>query len=241
MDDTKLNHCKASNYQSIKLALYKQGLTRGHQRLRVFEKLQSAMDRYMALVSSTMGRTTATLSLKDKLHALAINVYPHILLKRGLTAHYEHDGSYNKEEENHSDQALQMPAWSTRSLLATGCDYAYVTEMLTTKSCKEHLIDVTTVNGINYSPEASLRHLLWHHKSQDRTIEFIKDYHPNYHCLLDELKEGHEMEDATTTTTGKKKGYKSTTITTDYDMEITDSSTSRRSDYYSHKVTGTTG
>ena len=101
--------------------------TRAHQHLHLFERLQSAMDYYIALVSSTMG-TTATLRLKDKLPTLAINIRLLILLKSGLMAYYERDGSYYKKMGSHSSQALQMPTWPTRSLLVTGCDYAYVTE-----------------------------------------------------------------------------------------------------------------
>ena len=65
------------------LASYKQGLTRVHLHLHLFERLQSAMGHYIALVSFTMGGTTATLPLKDKLHVLTINIYPRIFLKRG--------------------------------------------------------------------------------------------------------------------------------------------------------------
>ena len=102
----------------------------------------------------------------------------------------------------------------------TGCDYAYVTEMLTTKLYKGHLLDVTTVNGINYSSEASLRHLLWRHKSQSRTVALIKDCHPDDGYLLSELKQGQDPDEAAITI-GKKKGYRSTTIMSDYDTKIT--------------------
>ena len=83
LDDTELLHYKASNYQSIKLATYKQGLARVHKHLDLFKTLLSAMDYYIAFVSSTMGGTMATLPLKDRLHVLATNIYHHILIERG--------------------------------------------------------------------------------------------------------------------------------------------------------------
>ena len=56
------------------------------------------------------------------------------------------------------DEALKMTTWSTRSLLGSGCDYAYVSDHLTAKLYREHLIDVATVNGLNSSSVNSLRH-----------------------------------------------------------------------------------
>ena len=152
-----------------------------------------------------MGGTTGALPLEEKLHVLTINVYPLILIMRGLMAYYERDSINYQEMENHSDQALLMTTRSTHSLLVAGCDYAYITEMLTSKFYKERLIDVTTVNGINYSLETSLRYLLWGNTSQSRTINYIKDYHSKFHYLLDELKQAEE-EEATTTSIGKTTG-----------------------------------
>ena len=97
LDDAELEHYEASNYQNIKLSSWKQGLTRVHQHLRLFERVQSAMDYYTARARSAMGGTTATLLLKDKRHLLAINIYPRILIKRGLMAYYERDGAYYRE------------------------------------------------------------------------------------------------------------------------------------------------
>ena len=106
--------------------------------------------------------------------------------------------------------------------------------MLTTKLYKEHLTDVATVNGIkSSSKEASLRHLLWSNKSQNSTVAFVKDYHPDYCYVLDKLKQSQETDESTTTGKKKATGQLPTTWRSL-------SSTSRGSDYYSQKVTGTT-
>ena len=80
---------------------------------------------------------------------------------------------------------------------------------------------------------------MWNSKTQGRTINYINEHRSKLHYLLDELTTTDDSE-GVTTTAGKKKGYRSTTITGDYDMEIAVSSTSRGGDYYSHRSTGNT-
>ena len=94
----------------------------------IFERPQSALDCVIMVISSSMG-VLQGLFPKLGIRVLGVSVIPHVLISRGLMAYYERDGSDYKEMENHSNQALQMTCWSTRSLLVTGCDNSYVTKL----------------------------------------------------------------------------------------------------------------
>ena len=132
-------------------------------------------------------------------------------------AYYDRGSSDYKELENHSDQVLQLQAWTTRFLLVTGCNYSYIAELLTAEFYQQHMIDVVAVNGPGH---ARLRHLLRNYKSQSRAINYIRKVHPDYYYLVDDLNITTEKYDAVTTRT-RKNGCRSTTIMNDYDMKIT--------------------
>ena len=95
IEDTQLGHYKQSNYQTLELASWQQGLTRVHQHLHFIERVQGALDYCVALVNNTIAENQ--------------NVYPHILITHGLTGYYyKRDDSDYRKLKNHSDQALQM-------------------------------------------------------------------------------------------------------------------------------------
>ena len=129
--------------------------------------------------------------------------------------YYNRDGSNYKELENHSDCLEGLDTFTTSTTVISGPDYEYVRDMMTPAFYKKHLVDVTTISGPDHYYEKSIRNM--YNRHYDETVEFLKENHPNY---LRQLENTEETTAGETTTTGKKKGVRTTTITADYDVEI---------------------
>ena len=90
--------------------------------------------------------------------------------------------------------------------------------MMTPHFHYNHLIDTTVASGPDYVDTTSLKNM--YHRNYDKTMEFLQKVKPDLHVVQDTDTTGD-----TTTTTGaasssKKKGVRTTTISSDYDMEI---------------------
>ena len=92
--------------------------------------------------------------------------------------------------------------------------------MLTPRYFEHHLVDTTVIHGDLHAEVASLHYLLKRGATGERATTFIQKVRPDYLHLLDEETTG-ESTGTTTASSSKKKGVRSTTITADYDMEIT--------------------
>ena len=81
-----------------------------------------------------------------------------------------------------TDMGTQVPTchWFQLRLRCWTCDY-------TTKLHKQHVIDVTAAKGPGYAYVSRLRRLLRNYSSQERAINYIKEVHPDYNYLLEEL------------------------------------------------------
>ena len=138
----------------------------------LLERPQSALDYIIVIISSDLGRTTGDVPYKHSTLA-----WPEC---DSTCAHHTWTHGLLREEwqwlqgDGEPQRPLQMTTWSIRPVLVTGCACAYVPDLLTAKFYRACLIDVTTVNGINYSSVSSLRRLLWNHKTQGRTVNCIK-------------------------------------------------------------------
>ena len=76
---------------------------------------------------------------------------------------------------------------------------------------------------VSYASVSSLRHSLWNHKTEGRTINYVKERNPKLHDLLDEFTMTEGTEKTTSTTSGKKNGLQ---------VYYEHTSTSRGRDYY---------
>ena len=121
------------------------------------------------------------------------------------------------ELENHSDALRDMNKFTTPTVIISGCTYNYVIQMLTPHFFENHLVDTTVVSGPDYLDTTSVKNV--YVRNYDKTMKFLQKVQPNYiHVLQDEDATG----DMTTTaaSSSKKKGVRTTTISSDYDMEI---------------------
>ena len=113
-----------------------------------------------------------------------------------------------------------MDAFTTPTVTISGPTYNYVVNVLTPHFFARHVVDTSTISGDLYDDATSLRNLLSRGTTMERATTLIKKMRPDLMYLLQEEHEETTGE-ATASTTTKKKGVRSTTITSNYDMEIT--------------------
>ena len=120
------------------------------------------------------------------------------------------------ELENHSDALRDMNRFTTSTVIISGPTYDCIIQMMTPHFHANHLIDTTVVSGPDYIDTTSLKNMC--NRNYGKTMEFLQKVKPDYIHVV--------QEDTTKeTTTGgasssKKRGVRTTTIPSDYGMEI---------------------
>ena len=183
------------------------------QHLHLHEHPLEALNYVIAMINNSM--STTIVPVNERLHLIAINLFPKTTVERNLMHYYQREGSDYKELENHSNTLQEMTKFTTSTTVISGPTYDYVVQMLTPAFYSKHLVDTTTISGPDNVNYKSVKNMLNRH--YDKTVEFLLEVNPNY---LKELLEDEETTGETTTTTSKKKGARTTTIIADYDMEI---------------------
>ena len=160
--------------------------------------------------------STTVVPVNERLHLWGLNLYPEIVLQRNLLHYYKRDGTDCMELENHSDALRDMTKFTTSTVIISGPTYDYIIQMMTPHFHANHLIDTTVVSGPDYVDTTSLKNM--YNRNYDKTMEFLQKAKPDYiHMVQDDT-----TEDTTTgaASSSKKKGVRTTTISSDYDMEI---------------------
>ena len=161
--------------------------------------------------------STTVVPVNEQLHLVALNLYVKVVLQRNLLHYYKRDGSRYLELENHSDALRDMNKFTTPTVIVSGCNYDYIIQMLTPHFYSNHLVDTTVVSGPDYVDTTSVKNMCT--RNYEKTMEFLQKVKPNYiHVVQD-----NDTADDTTTgaaPSSKKKGVRTTTISSDYDMEI---------------------
>ena len=214
VEDSELQAWENSNRTTLRLSSWKSTTSRVFQHIHLHEHPVEALNYVVALIHNSMSTTIPPWG--ERLHLLALNMYPATTVGRHLMEYYHRDGSDYKELENHSDCLQGMDKFTTATTVISGPDYNYVREMMTPAFYKNHLVDTTTISGPDHIYYKSVKNML--HRHYDETVEFLKENNPNY--LQQLLDEEETTTGEPTTTTGKKKGVRTTTITADYDVEI---------------------
>ena len=214
VEDSELQAWENSNRTTLRLSAWKSTTSRVFQHIHLHEHPVEALNYVVALIHNSMSTTIPPWG--ERLHLIALNMYPATTVGRHLMEYYHRDGSDYKELENHSDCLQGMDKFTTSTTVISGPDYNYVREMMTPAFYKKHLVDTTTISGPDHIYYKSVKNML--HRHYDETVEFLKENNPNY---LQQLLDEEEITTGEpTTTTGKKKGVRTTTITADYDVEI---------------------
>ena len=161
--------------------------------------------------------STTVVPVNERLHLLALNVYPETVLQRNLLHYYKRDGSDHMELENHSDALRDMGKFTTSTVIASGCTYDCIIQMMTSHFHSNHLIDTTVVSGPDYVDTTSVKKM--YNRNYDKTMEFLQKVKPDY---IHVVQDNDTTEDTTTgaAPSSNKKGMRTTTISSDYDMEI---------------------
>ena len=212
--DSELRAWEDSQRTTLRLAAWKSTTSRVFQHIHLHEHPIEALNYVVALILNSMSTTIPPWG--ERLHLIAFNLYPATTTGRHLMEYYNRDGSDYKELENHSDCLQGLDTFTTSTTVISGPNYEYVRDMMTPAFYKKHLVDVTTISGPDHYYAKSIKNM--YNRHYDETVEFLKENHPDYLRQL-------QMEEETTTgepstTTGKKKGVRTTTITADYDVEI---------------------
>ena len=161
--------------------------------------------------------STTIVPVNERLHLIAVNLYPKTTVERNLLHYYRRDGTDYVELEKHSNALRDMTKFTTSTVIISGPTYDYVIQMMTPHFYSNHLIDTTVVSGPDYIDYKSVQNM--YNRHYDQTIEFLQKVKPNYIHVL----QGDDTTEETTTgatSSSKKKSVRTTTITSDYDMEI---------------------
>ena len=212
--DSELQAWEDSQRTTLWLSAWKSTTSRVFQHIHLHEHPIEALNYIVALIHNSMSTTLPPWG--ERLHLIAFNLYPATTTGRRLMEYYQREGSDYKELENHSDCLQGLDKFTTSTTVISGPDYEYVREMMTPAFYKKHLVDTTTISGPDHIYYKSAKNMFQRH--YDETVEFLTENHPNY--LQQLMNEEEATTGEPTTTTGKKKGVRTTTITADYDVEI---------------------
>ena len=213
VEDSELEAWETTGRTTLTPSDWKSTTSKVFQHLHLHEHPLEALNYVIAMINNSM--STTIVPVNERLHLIALNLYPKTTVERNLMHYYQREGSDYKELENHSNTLQEMTKFATSTTVISGPNYDYVVQMLTPAFYSKHLVDTTTISGpgnINYK---SVKNMLSRH--YDKTVEFLQEVDPNY---LKDLLDEEETTGETTTTTSKKKGARTTTIIADYDMEI---------------------
>ena len=199
VEDSELQAWEDSHRTTLKLSAWKATTSRVFQHLHLHEHPVEALNYVVALIHNSMSTTVPPWN--ERLHLIALNLYPRTTVGRHLMEYYQRDGSDYKELENHSDTLREMDKFTTSTTVISGPNYDYVREMMTPAFYKKHLVDTTTVSGPEHIYYKSVKNMFLRH--YDETVEFLKENNPNY--LQQLLDEEETTTGEPTTTTGKKK------------------------------------
>ena len=87
--------------------------------------------------------STTIVPTNERLHLIAVNIYPKTTVERNLLHYYLRDGSDYMELENHSNTLREMTTFTTSTVIISGPTYDYIVQMLTPHFYSNHLVDTT--------------------------------------------------------------------------------------------------
>ena len=191
VEDSELDAWEATGRTTLTLSDWKSTTSKVFQHIHLHEHPLEALNYVIAMINN---------SVNERLHLIALNLYPKTTVDRNLMHYYQREGSNYKELENHSNTLQEMTKFTTSTTVISGPNYDYVVQMLTPAFYSNHLVDTTTISGPDHINYKSVKNMF--HRHYDKTMEFLQKVNPDY---LKELLDDEETTGETTTTTSKKR------------------------------------
>ena len=214
LEQEGLKKWEESGRNDVLLSSWKSTTSKVYQHLHHFEHPLQALNYALSLVANSM--STTVVPLNEQLHLVALNLYPEVVLQRNLLHYYKRDGSTYLELESHNDALRDMNNFATPTVIISGCTYNYIVQMLTSHFYENHLVDTTVISGPDYMDITSVKNM--YTRNYDKTMAFLQKVKPDYIPVA----LGDTTDDTTiaTASSSQKKGERTTTISSDYDLEI---------------------
>ena len=216
LEEEELNKWETTGRNDTQLSTWKSTTSKVYQHLHLFEHPLQALNYVLSLVSNSMSTTTVA-QVNKRLHLVAANLYVEVVLQRNLLRYYKRDGSNYLELENHNDALRDMNKFTTPTVIVSGCTYDYIIQMLTPHFYSNHLVDTTVVSWPDYVDTTSVKNM--YNRNYEKTKAFLQKVKPDY---IHVVHDNDTTDDITTraASSSKKKSVRTTTISSDYDMEI---------------------
>ena len=174
VEDSELEAWETTGRTTLTLSEWKSTTSKVFQHLHLHEHPLEALNYIIALIHNSMSTTIPPWN--ERLHLIALNLYPRTTVERHLMEYYQREGSDYKELENHSNTLQEMTKFTTSTTVISGPSYNYVQEMLTPAFYKKHLVDTTTISGPDHINYKSVRNMFNRH--YDKTVEFLQEERP---------------------------------------------------------------
>ena len=215
VEDSELEKWETAGRNDLVLSEWKNTTSKVYQHLHLHEHPLQALNYVLSMINNS--KSTTIVPVNERLHLIAVNLYPKTTVERNLLHYYQRDGTDYMELENHSNALRDMTKVTTSTVIISGPTYDDVIQMMTPRFYSNHLIDTTVVSGPDYIDYKSAQNM--YNRHYDKAIEFLQKMKPDY---IHVLQEDDTTKETTTGTTSfsKKKGVRTTTITLDYGMEI---------------------
>ena len=171
VEDSELEKWETTGRNDLTLSEWKSTTSKIFQHLHLHEHPLQALNYVIALVNNSM--STTIVPVNERLHLIALNLYPKTTVERNLTHYYLRDGSDYMELENHSNTLRELTTFTTSTVIISGPTYDYIFQMLTPRFYSNHLVDTTTISGpdsINYKSVKNVLHRLRQALRQDSGV-----------------------------------------------------------------------
>ena len=106
VEDSELEAWETTQRTTLTLSEWKSTTSKVFQHLHLHEHPLEALNYIIALIHNSMSTTIPPWN--ERLHLIALNLYPRTTVERHLMEYYQREGSDYKELENHSNTLQEM-------------------------------------------------------------------------------------------------------------------------------------
>ena len=161
VEDSELEKWETTGRNDLTLSDWKSTTSKVFRHLHLHEHPLQALNYVIAMVNNSM--STTIVPTNERLHLMAVNLYPKTTVECNLTHYYLRDGTDYMELENHSNTLRDMTKFTTSTVIISGHTYNYIIQMMTPHFYSNHLVDTTCVSGPDYIDYKSVRNMYHRH------------------------------------------------------------------------------
>ena len=118
IEDSELEKWETTGRSDLQLSTWKSTTSKVYQHLHLHEHPLQALNYVLSMVNNSM--STTVVPVNERLHLVAVNLYPEIVLGRNLLHYYKRDGADYMELEKHSDTLRDMTKFTTSTVIISG-------------------------------------------------------------------------------------------------------------------------